>query len=61
MASFVSGVCPLWEKLIQGLVAVFLMGKTGACPLAGGAELSLQWKGLCLWVQLEVAMCLGGL
>ena len=36
-ASLASVLCPLWVKFLKGLVAGFLMGGTGACPLVGGA------------------------
>ena len=51
----------MWVKLIQGLTAGFLSRGTGAFPLVGGAKSFLWWVGLCLWVLLVVAVCLGGL
>ena len=46
-------------RLIWGLAVGLLMGGTGACTWAGGAD-SYASAGLCLWVRLEAAVCLGG-
>ena len=46
VASLASGVCPLWLKLVHGLVAGFLVEVTGACPLEGGTDSYLSgWWG----------------
>ena len=50
----------MWLKLVGGHAVVFLMGGTDACPLVGGGDsYPFGAAGLCLWMRLEVAVCLG--
>ena len=46
---------PFVAEVGMGPAVGFLIGRTDACPIM----LSLWWVGLCLWVRLEVAVCLG--
>ena len=49
-------------RLVQRLAVDFLRGGTVCCLPTDRWSwfLSLWWVGLCLWVRLEAAVCLGG-